>query len=370
MKFKREGGRNTGRAALGALLLAALAPTAGGAARGGMILTLSSHFPDQGTLSVTSGGTFATDSGTATPTLTVGSTVYNGTVYTYSGGQQVAVFQFDSIAVSGGTLTGTGALPVVLLSYGDVTITSTGSINFSGGGPGGGGGNNGSGTGVGGGPGGGGFGGGGFGGGFGGPGGRGYSGSSFGGGGGPAYGDLTQALQGGSGGGFGSYSGGFGGGGGGGVEIASNTSISIGGAGILSQGGGGSVSGGGGSGGGILLYAPSVTLNAPLDVSGGGGGGYFGGGGGAGGRILLDTAPGGLTESSSITVAGGAGGISTLNPNYSGLPGSPGSLETLDDVSALVSVSEPSTLILALSGIVPALVLLLRRRRGAAADAP
>jgi hypothetical protein len=347
MKLKREIGRNAGRAArrrraaLGALMLAALASTAGGVARGDLILTPSPEFADQGTLSVTSGGTFATGSGTTAPTLTVGSTVYDGTIYTYSGGQQVAVFQFDSIAVSGGTLTGTGALPVVLLSYGNVSVTGSGSIDFSGsgggfdggGGPGGGGGNSGSGTGVGGGTGGGGFGVPGGGGGF----------------GGPAYGDLTQALQGGSGGGFGSLFGGGGGGGGGGVEIASNTRISIGGAGILSDGGGGSLWSGGGSGGGILLYAPAVNLNAPLAVTGGGG---FYGGGGGGGRILLDTAPGGLTEDSSITVAGGAGGISSFGSRYNGAPGSSGSLLTLDDVPPPVAVPEPSTAIVAVFGAV------------------
>ena len=143
------------------------------------------------------------------------------------------------------------------------------------------------------------------------------------------------------------------------MELASDTSISIGGAGIRSDGGGGSVAGGGGSGGGILLYAPAVILIAPLAVSGGGG--FYGGGGG--GRILLDTAPGGLTEDSSITVAGGAGGISSFEPSYNGAPGSSGSLVTLDDVPPPVAVPEPSTAIVAVFGAVAFIAYGRTRRR-------
>ena len=100
--------------------LASLVPLAGGVTEAGIVVP-SSQFTDLGTLNVTSGGSFATGNGTSTPTLVVSGKTYDGQIYTYSGGLQAAVFQFDSITQSGGTLSGTGALPVILLSYGAVS---------------------------------------------------------------------------------------------------------------------------------------------------------------------------------------------------------------------------------------------------------
>lgn len=328
------------------LLLAAVA-----VASRANIITPSNQYTDLGALSVTGGGAFDTNG--TTPTLTVGGTVYNGQIATYTNGLQAAVFLFDSVTISGGTLTGSGALPVALLSFGDVTLSGTGAIDFSGddglsqgppgsGGPGGGAGGAGSnppqnGAGPGGGQGAEYAGGGGFGG----PGG-GDTGTLYGAG-GASYGDLFQALQGGSGGGGARFDYAIGGGGGGGgLEIAANGSIVIGGGGIKANGGIGNgeneyAGAGGGSGGGLLLYAPSITLTAALSANGANGGtpGYETGSGGGGGRILIDTAIGGFAgDKSLITVSAGKLGNS----------GTKGSLIFAEDVQPMQPVPEPGTL--------------------------
>jgi hypothetical protein len=283
--------------------LVSLMPLAGGMAWADIVIP-SSQFNDLGVLNVTNGGTFTTGNGT--PTLLVGGTTYDGQIYTYAGGLQAAVFQFDSITESGGRLGGSGSLPVILLSYGAVKQTG-GIINFDGGGPGG--------AAPGQGPGHGGA----------------NSGGSFGGvgvGGGPTYGDLSVALQGGSGGGGNAFGGG--GAGGGALEIASNSSITLSG-GISAAGGN---VGGGGSGGGILLYAPTITNNTTLNASGGDDGAF--GGGGGGGRILIDTAPGGLTGIGTLNVAGGGGQNNSI--------GGAGSITILTTAGS--AVPEPSPLML------------------------
>jgi hypothetical protein len=108
--------------------LASLPPLAGGAAEAGIVIP-SSQFTDLGTLNVTGGGTFTTGNGTSTPTLVVGGRTYDAQIHTYTGRLQAAVFQFDSITQSGGTLSGSGSLPVILLSYGAVSQTD-GTIDF------------------------------------------------------------------------------------------------------------------------------------------------------------------------------------------------------------------------------------------------
>ncbi|HEV3166539.1 MAG TPA: hypothetical protein VGZ22_21115, partial [Isosphaeraceae bacterium] len=202
----------------------------------------------------------------------------------------LAVFDFDSVTIGNGMIVkswGT-ALPLVVLSRSDFTITGTGQFDVSGFGtgtiysslPGVGGGHGGiqlisspNGLGAGWGPGGGQPGmthafifGAGGGGGFGGHGGTGGDGGppfSGGPGGAAVQTDLFHQLQGGSGGGAGSQGGG---GGGGAVEIGAVRSITIGGGGLLAGGGDGGLGsavndghggggGGGGSGGVVFLHA-------------------------------------------------------------------------------------------------------------------
>ncbi len=277
-------------------------------------------------------GVYTIDTSADTPTLmTPDGTVIAGVVY---GG--IAVFTFDRIRIGRDmTLTAAGDRPLALLSYSDVTIRNTGSINVSGidgngsvpgsGGPGGGSGGNGVfNIGIGSpgdGPGGGGAGTtnalGGGGGGFGGNGGDPHGGDS--------YGDLAMLLEGGSGGGGGSAqaapvtTSGGGGGGGGAIEIGALGDILIGGDGILAMGGqgapahigrrGGSAGGGGGgSGGGIFLHGDSVRLHGPLSARGGDGGDRAGGGGG--GQVLILTGRHGVHGRADIDVSGGTGGSS------------------------------------------------------------
>ena len=101
--------------------------------------------------------------------------------------------------------------------------------------------------------------------------------------GGATYGDtLISVLVGGSGGGGGHNAGHVGGGGGGALQLASNTSVTIGSNGGINAGGcgGGNTAndgngggGGGGAGGAILIEAPVVTIDGALAVNGGAGGG-------------------------------------------------------------------------------------------------
>ena len=213
--------------------VAVLAVLVGGAGRAGAGPLNPGDFIPVGPFP-TAGGTYTIDT-SGTPTLTgpSGSGIsISGVVYSDVPGHQIAVFDFNAITLGGDQVfVGAGALPLALLSRGDVTIN--GKIDVSGsvilsvppsppnvqspGGPGGGSGGVTGGFGVGsdgGGPGGGGhdgfFGGGGFagdgGGGFGGGGGHGKI--SFGSGGpgdpgglgrgGRSYGDLALLLQGGA----------------------------------------------------------------------------------------------------------------------------------------------------------------------------
>ena len=287
------------------LLIAACVAANTTRARGDLIVP-SATFTDHGALAGAGSGVFSTDEGGGGPTFRIGGAVYRGDVYTYANGARVAVFQFDTINLSGGTLTGTGALPVALLSYGNVTLG--GSIDFSNGGPGGGAGGQPSGNGIGGGPGGGhgGFGGGG--GGFGGAGGAGSAGNEGDARGGSAYGDLSQALQGGSGGGLGAF-GRPGLAGGGGLQVGTLGDLTVLGdirVNALTTNSGDFSFAGGGSGGGVILSGRTVTLGGRLDANGGAS--NFAGGGGGGGRILIDTGSGGFIGSlSSLSVLGGQG---------------------------------------------------------------
>ncbi|HWE37460.1 MAG TPA: hypothetical protein VG406_12900, partial [Isosphaeraceae bacterium] len=102
-------------------------------------------FPSLGALSASptssTAWTIDTGNGTSTPTLTegTGGTVLDGTIFTQPGGIAVAVFDFSSINLSGPlTVNATGALPVALLSRGDVTIGGSTSISLDGGAGGGG----------------------------------------------------------------------------------------------------------------------------------------------------------------------------------------------------------------------------------------
>ena len=238
----------------------------------------------------------------------------DGMVITGVVAEKIAVFTFDGIVIGDGmTLTASGDRPLALLSYSDVALAGTGSINVSGtagsgvnpghGGPGGGAGGSGRGAG---GPGSGSL--GGSGGGFGGAGG----GSA----GGRAYGNLLRGLKGGSGGGRGGSNELLGGGGGGGaIEIVALGEISVGGTGIMALGGvgagssvrAGSGAGGGGSGGGILLKGDFVEVNSLLAARGGSGGGSFraAGGGGGGGRVLILYGAGGVGGTGTIDISGG-----------------------------------------------------------------
>ena len=137
-----------------------------------------------------------------------------------------------------------------------------------------------------------------------------------------AYGDAAiSVLVGGSGGGGGHNGGHSGGGGGGALQLASNTSVTIGAQGGINAGGCGGTStandgngggGGGGAGGTILIEAPIVTVDGALTVNGGAGGGDKTNGGSA----TLD-------RTMAMNGDGGGAGGAAATPN--GLPGtSPG----------------------------------------------
>ena len=292
----------------------------------------------------------------------------------------VAVFDFDSISVvSGESITGTGSLPVALLSRGAIAVN--GVINVSGGpafAPGSGAVSSGGGQGgydsyypgypydhleLFGGSGGGG--GGGF-------GGAGKSVSfalppyipplfASGGAGGSGYGSLLVQLQGGGSGGSGFIPGipAYGGGGGGAIELGAIGNISVSGL-ILANGVYGSGYGAGGGGGGsILLHGDGVTLTGLLAAGGGSGGlgggisigmasiTVGGGGGGGGGRVVIDPGSCGFADiGGKINVSGGAGSSS----NNGGTAG------------VLMIVPEPASIVL-LALAVPIVAPALRRPR-------
>ncbi|MCX7049111.1 MAG: hypothetical protein NTX50_26950 [Candidatus Sumerlaeota bacterium] len=293
------------------------------------------------------------------------------------GGIDVAVFCFDSVNLSTGTVTTTGTRPLALLSKADMTIGVNIALNglagfndtfpsgvyprTNAGGSGGAGGFSGgdiiftdaatysgtSGLGT----------GGGFGaqdnrgqgGSFGGRGGLGNT--SIGGTTGTVYGDyLLSALQGGSGGGCGSCNNGInqsGGGGGGAMALESSGTLTINTGVTLSANGAAQSSinttstysgGGGGAGGAIRLSAVNIALNGALSANGGVGGSntnnfatVYGGGGGGGGRIAIYYS-GAFTGSGAVTVtagAKGASGYSTIVQN--GEPGAKGTVYVQKD---------------------------------------
>jgi PEP-CTERM motif len=303
------------------------------------------------------------------------------------------IWDFDSITMTASmSFRGTGTVPVVLLSRGDVTMQSTsplfqdaglsvsayGSGQFLSsekGGPGGGaGGDNAPVVGhLAGGPGGGLAGGGqtigGGGGGYGGAGGNGAN-AIFNpppffsvGLGGPANGPAG----GGSGGGAGGFTIAKGGGGGGAIEIAALGQISVVGSiaangGAADEGGGGAA-GGGGSGGLIYLQAPSVLLSGALSANGGNSrhspGGKLGGGGG-GSYVEIVTAPGGFQALDfNISVAGGTGANN----------GSPGQV-IFQQILPPISTPEPASMLLLAVGLIGLPVALARRARAQSGRVP
>jgi hypothetical protein len=266
----------------------------------------------------------------------------------------IAIFAFDNFSLlPGASLITTGNRPAAILSVSDVLIAGGGITALGGGGKGGeprvrgvgpGGGFPGFNF----------FGGAGGGGGFGGMGGRGQFVNAtfdFPGDGGPAYGDLTLALEGGSGGGGGKTNAGFesaGGDGGGALEIGAFRSITI--ASLISADGlpgpprgSNHTGGGGGSGGGLILHARSIVNLGTITARGGrGGDGVFeNGGGGGGGRILIDTMPDWFSNAGQINVGGGAGPSDFFG---AGQPGQMGVLQVRSTI-----VPEPGSVTLTMT---------------------
>ncbi|MBX3424040.1 MAG: hypothetical protein KF688_00030 [Pirellulales bacterium] len=300
-------------------------------------------FTSLGTLNVSSGSLTIN-----TSTLQMsGAASFTGVNWPQPSGPPIAVFVFDAINVTGGTVSIVGDRPVALLSKGNAVVTPTLSLNatqISGvetrPGPGG------------------------YSGGFAfgaspahavpgdGPGGgvsfAGFSaGGSFGGASGSwtsipmipgaaPYGGLLTTLEGGSGGGvYAPFNGGngSGGGGGGAIEIGAVGNLTIG--SVFANGffGTGSVAGGGGAGGGILLHAGNgLIYTGSLQVPGGGATGSAGpASGGGGGRIALlghPTLTLGSLAGPSVSLIGGSGsggtsgraGVLTVSANTTTVP--------------------------------------------------
>ena len=141
--------------------------------------------------------------------------------------------------------------------------------------------------------------------------------------GGTPYGDaFISALVGGSGGGGGHNFGHVGGGGGGALQLASNTSVTIGNSGGINAGGcgGGNTAndgngggGGGGAGGAILIEAPIVTIDGALAVNGG-----------AGGGDATNGAAGSLDRNMATNADGGGAGGAAATPNGQDAPAKAG----------------------------------------------
>ena len=315
------------------------------------------QFQSQGTLALTTPGTYTVITTGPTPLLLAGTTVYKGVV---SNG--IAVFDFSSVSIAAGaTLLATGgygSLPIALLSQSTEDISGKIDVSANGGlpGAGAGGGN----------PGGSGQGyrsidqtSGGGGGGFGGAGGNGSN--LFPGDGGAggasvnAIAAIANKIQGGSSGGGVSNIDIRSGAGGGGIELGATQKITM--TGVIDAIGGNAIdsSGGGGSGGGIFLHAPIISFNriGTLDVHGGAGGPgndmgqsfLSPGGGGGGGAILIEAD---LSNDNSdfrgyTIINGGAGGAFLDNPNGGG-SGSDGMRQISE--YTVPSVPEPSSLVL------------------------
>lgn len=338
-----------------------------------------------GVLDVTS-GTVSID--TDARTITVGKTVYTGTVETQDNGPEVAQFVFDSINLGADVkVTTAGSRPLGLISLHDATIAAT--IDASA--PAAGGANGAAGklggrtgpgappripgvpppgtAGVG--PGGGQLGryyectvGGG---GFGGRGGNGadtrlYLSAIPGGVGGASYGDLLTTFEGGSSGAAGgrglfNYLSGGGGPGGGAIAVLAVGSLTVSGAIVVNGGRGGDaeytgmVGGGGGSGGGILLHGANLAITGTLSAMGGASGDSIttgGSGGGGGGRIVLHTtqySPEAVTVTGTINLAGGAS-----TSWWAGQSGQPGVCDLATDT---YTVQAAQTLVLSDGQILP-----------------
>ncbi|MBX3435271.1 MAG: hypothetical protein KF847_18280 [Pirellulales bacterium] len=280
-------------------------------------------FSSLGTLNVSS-GTLSINTSTLAMS---GAASFTGINWPQPSGPPIAVFVFDAINITGGSISIIGDRPLALLSKSDAQIVPTTSISgvqISGSetrpGPGG------------------------YGGGYvfvatapqhahgAGPGGgvtigNFAQGGAYGGAGGssfsspyipgPApYGGLLTTLQGGSGGGVytsSGFSSGSGGGGGGAIEIGAVGNLAIG--AILANGGNATsgIAGGGGAGGGILLHAGgSVSYTGTLQVNGGNPTSSAGpGSGGGAGRIAIVGHP-------ALTLGAGVGGSFSLVGGSSG----------------------------------------------------
>jgi len=324
-------------------------------------------------------GTYTVNTSGAVPVMSLpdGSTIQG--VLDPTG--QVAVFTFNSIQLDNSSLIAQGSRPLALLSQGNITLFGE-SINLSAsapyigvpqstpgaggydtiagntGGPGAGGGwSLGAAIGAGGGAG------------HGGIGGTGGQGNVYGGlfvggpypggAGGVTYGSPANPLQGGSAGG-GGYSNSWGGAGGGAIELGAAGNLVLQYSSIAAAGGNAGFGSGGGSGGTIALMGQTVYLTESigLEVPGGNGGpadyaggpdGFFIGGGGGGGGGTIDIV-GNLVGSTYYNLQGGTG---------PGNPGAPG-------VIFMVSVPEPSTIVMASIALVTGLAHgVIRRRRRA-----
>jgi hypothetical protein len=278
-------------------------------------------FSSLGTLNVTS-GTLTINTTTLQMT---GAASFNGISMAQYQGSPVAVFVFDSINISGTSISIVGTRAVALLSKGNATIQSAinvngGPTNGTNGGPGGYGGALGA---PGNGPGGGRFSNGySTGGGFGGAGGGIFSTSGPSVLGGQPYGDLWTTLEGGSG-GAGTLSD-AGWGGGGAVQISAIGALTV---STINANGGGSSGGGnaGGAGGGILLTGSTVAYT---NLSAVGGAGNVGGGGG---RVRIHGVPSYTLGTVPAAIAL-SGGNNSFNPDRAGFAG----VFTIEAASSIV----------------------------------
>jgi hypothetical protein len=146
--------------------------------------------------------------------------------------------------------------------------------------------------------------------------------------GGLAFGDTAVTILvggGGGGGGGGGSNAGFGGGGGGAVQLISNTSIEIRGAGGINVGGcggdsgngGNDAGGGGGAGGTIVLEAPTITIDGGK-LAANGGAGAANGNGAADGQ---DGQLSGMRATGGSPAAGGKGGDGAAGTDLDGQQG-------------------------------------------------
>ncbi len=266
-------------------------------------------------LTITSACTYVSNTGTWTCAQTPAPGIVKNVAQT-SGGPNVDVLVFNGLTISsGGSLTLSGANPVILAVYGNASIS--GILRADGGASAGPGGNNAAYCGTG--PNGGSQAGGGGGARYtaGGGGAQGFGGTTAGGAPTPS-GNQGAPLLGGCAGGSGNGGGG-GGNGGGGLQISVAGTLTVSGTGMTANGGAGSNGGyggggGAGSGGDIVLEAASTSNTATITANGGAGGGTSNAIGGSGG--IYSVANGGAASTSAATagaydntfVCGGGGG--------------------------------------------------------------